>query len=359
MGDVLELRVRKRFADFQLDMSANFPPGIMVVFGPSGSGKTTLLNCIAGLDKPEEGEIVLNGRPLFSSSKGVNLPPERRRIGYMFQESLLFPHLSVADNIGFGYKLTPLELRRIHPNQLVELLELGPLIERKPESLSSGERQRVVLARALATSPDLLLLDEPLSSLHMSIKGRILRYLKALHRELSIPMVYVSHSISEVLALGHKALIVNGGKQVAFDEPRKVLSQPGAAPAMDVESLENLFDVELVEQRPDSGITLARLDGATIALPLVEGETGKVISIAIRAADIIIASERPQGISARNILAARVEELNQVGNQVLVHADAGRSWVAEVTPDAVSALGLREGQEVYLVVKSSSITPLG
>ena len=154
---------------------------------------------------PDEGEISLRGQILFSSSQGINLPPEQRRIGYMFQESLLFPHLKVRDNILYGYNLTSPSIRRIDPSQLVTLLELDPLMDRRPENISVGERQRVVLARALATSPNLLLLDEPLASLHMGIKGRILRYLKAVHRDLSIPMLYVSHSMSEVLAIADKA----------------------------------------------------------------------------------------------------------------------------------------------------------
>ena len=360
MGDVLDLRVRKGYPGFELAVSASFPPGIVAVFGPSGSGKTTLLNCVAGLVSPDDGEIVLKEQVLFSSKKKVNLAPERRRLGYMFQESLLFPHLNVRDNIHYGYRLTPPPLRRIDPARLVDLLELGPLMDRRPNSLSAGERQRVVLARALATSPEMLLLDEPLGSLHVGIKGRILRYLKAVDRELSIPMIYVSHSISEVLALAHKALIIDRGRQVAFDEPRKVLSEPGAMPSMDAETLENLFDVAVMEHLPSSGISLAQLGETTLALPHLGGEVGRVVSIAIRASDIILASERPERISARNIIKARIQQIHSLGHRVLVHAhpDGGRVWLTEITPDALTNLGLKEGEEVYLVIKSSSIMPL-
>ena len=358
MGDVLELRLDKAYPDFELSVSVAFPEGITAVFGPSGSGKTTLLNCIAGLTSPDHGDITLGHRALFSSSNKVNLSPERRRIGYMFQESLLFPHLTVADNIRYGYKLTPPEHRLIEPDFLADLLGLVPLLGRTPQSLSAGERQRVVLARALATSPQMLLLDEPLASLHMGIKGRILRYLKAVDRELSIPMVYVSHSISEILALARLVLILDRGKQLALDHPRKVLGQPGVVSAEDVETLENIFDVEVQEHRPNNGVSLARLGDTILALPHVQAPEGSTISIAIRAADISIASEKPQGLSARNLLKARVEAIHPLGPRVLVQATLDQPWLAEITPDALADMGLKEGQDIYLVIKSSSIMAL-
>ena len=358
MDDVLKLQFRKSYPSFNLAVAASFPPGIVAVFGPSGSGKTTLLNCVAGLTTPDEGEIALNGQALFSSANKLNLAPEQRRIGYMFQESLLFPHLRVRDNILYGFKLTPPEQRRIDPEHLVKLLELDPLMERRPQGLSAGERQRVVLARALATSPAMLLLDEPLASLHMGLKGRILRYLRAIHQQLSIPMVYVSHSISEVLALADRALILHQGRQVAFDEPRRVLLEAGVTGVIDVEALENLFDVEVAEHRPSSGLTLAQMGEAILALPQVEASPGTVISVAIRAADIILALEKPTRISARNILRARIEEIHAVGSRVLVYANLGRLWLVEITPEALESLDLQEGQEVFLVIKSSSIMAL-
>ena len=360
MDSILTLQLSKSYSDFQMSISADFPSGIVAVLGPSGSGKTTLLNCLSGLTIPDTGEITLNGLTLFSTSAKVNLPPEKRRIGYMFQDSLLFPHLTVQENIHYGYRLTPPRMRRINPSQLIELLELGPLMARRPESLSAGERQRAVLARALATSPKLLLLDEPLGSLHMGIKGRILRYLKAVDRELSIPMVYVSHSMSEVLALAHKALVIDRGRRVAFDEPRKVLSEPGVMPSMDAEALENLFDVEVMEHLPSSGISLAKMGETTLALPHLGGEVGRMVSIAIQASDIILASERPERISARNIIKAHIQQIHSLGHRVLVHVhpDGGRAWLTEITPDALTNLELKEGEGVYLVIKSSSITPL-
>ena len=359
--EFLYLRIRKGYPGFELEVDASFPAGITAVFGPSGSGKTTVLNCIAGLTTPDEGEVRLGDRPLFSSSKRVNLRAEQRRVGYMFQDGLLFPHYRVRDNILYGFKLTPPDRRRIEPDQLVELLELGPMLDRRPSSLSTGERQRVALARALATSPELLLMDEPLGSLDMAFRGRILRYLKDVHRELAIPMVYVSHSISEVLAIADRALVISRGKQLAFDEPRKVLLEPFVHSLMETRSLENLLDAEVVEHSSGKSLTGARIGDTVLWVPGASPrlKVGDTMSIAIRAGDIIVAADRPSRISARNILKGRIQGIHRVEGSVLLYADAGASLVVEITPEALDALELVEGQEVYLVIKSSSIVVLG
>ena len=367
MGDAaLEVRVRKSYPALTLEVEASIPHGITAVFGPSGSGKTTLLNSIAGLVAPDEGSIVLGGRTLFSSPGGVDLRPEARRVGYMFQESLLFPHRSVWQNIVFGYDLTPPEQRRIQPERLVRLLDLEALVDRRPANLSTGEAQRVALARALATSPELLLLDEPLASLDLSLRGRILRYLKDVYRELGIPMVYVSHNISEVLAIADRALVISRGKQLAFDHPRKVLLNPFVHSLVEAGSLENLLDVTVSGRGPGDSLVAAALGDSTLWIPampprLEDGahvEDGNVISVAIRAGDIIVAVERPRGISARNILEGRIQSVHRIGGAVMLYADVGAPLLVEITPEALESLDLREGQEVFLVIKSNSIMVL-
>ena len=359
----LRLKFSKAFSGFALHVDATFPSGVTAVFGPSGSGKTTILNCIAGLMAPDQGEISLNGSLLYSSSSRLQVPPEKRRVGYMFQEGLLFPHLSVGDNILYGFKLTPQEHQRIKPPDLVDLFELGPLLDRRPDSLSGGERQRVALARALATSPSLLLLDEPLTSLDMALHGRILRYLKAVHRQLAIPMVYVSHSISEVLAIADMALVLAEGRQVAFGETYSVLVEPPVQSLVDTGSLENVLDVEVQDRRRDSGTIVASLGSSP--LYVLDRHLGgdrighkDTISVSIRAGDIIVAMDPPARISAQNILPARITGVHRVESRVLVYADCGVPVVAEVTPEASASLQLHPGQDVYLIIKSSSIRVL-
>ena len=356
----LDIRIRKSYPGLTLEVDASFPDGITAVFGPSGSGKTTMLNCIAGLAAPDEGRILLRDRPLFTAPGGVNLRPEQRRVGYMFQESLLFPHRSVRENIDYGYNLTPPERRRIQPDLLVGLLGLDELIDRRPENLSTGERQRVALARALATSPELLLLDEPLAALDLSLRGRVLRYLREVHRELAIPMVYVSHNISEVLAIADRALVISKGKQLAFDEPRKVLLNPFVHSLVDAGSLENLLDVEIVECGSGNSLIGAKLGDAILWIPGIppHAQNGDVVSVAIRAGDIIVAVERLDRISARNVLEARIQAIHRVDGGVLLYTDVGTQLLVEITPEALESLGLMEGQDVYLVIKSSSIMVL-
>ena len=281
----------------------------------------------------------------------------------MFQEGLLFPHMTVIENIRYGFKLTPRERQKIAPADLIDLMDLGQLLHRRPNGLSGGERQRVALARALATSPKLLLLDEPLTSLDMTLRGRILRYLKAVHRQLAIPMVYVSHSISEVLAVADYALILASGQQVAFDAPRRLLVEPQVQQMMGVGVLENLLDVEVKGQRGESGTLEVSLGGHPLYVlhPHFGQDNigpGDTISIAIRAGDIMVAMDPPARISAQNILRVRITDVHRGDYRVLVHADCGVPLVAEVTPEAATDLELHRGQDAYLIMKSSSIMVL-
>ena len=354
----LTLRVQKQYQNFFLDVELELDAQITALFGPSGAGKSTTLNSIAGLVSSDAGEIVLAGRTLFSSAGGVNLPPERRRVGYLFQEALLFPHLSVHDNLLYGYRRTPSDRRRIQPETLIELLELAPLLERRPATLSGGEAQRVALARALATSPDLLLLDEPLASLDARLRGRILRYLKRLHRELVIPMLYVSHSLSEVLAIAHSVVVLSQGRVVAQGAPYQLLGQPSLGPLVELSDLENLLEVEVVAHRPDSGLTETRLAARTLWVPYVDRPPGAVLSVSLRAADILVARTAPQGLSARNVLPATLRALDVLERRVLLTADVGAPLLVEVTPEARDSLALAPGQDVFLVIKSSSILVL-
>ena len=353
------LRLDKTYGDFRLGLDLELSPGVTALYGPNGSGKSTTLDCIAGLVTPDSGEVRLGGRTLFSSQERVNLPPERRRIGYVFQESLLFPHLTVLDNILYGYRRTPEARRRIDIDTLVDVLDLGPLLKRRPAGLSGGEARRVALARAIATSPDLLLLDEPLASLDGAYRGRALRSLKALRRRTGLSMLYVSHAISEVLALADRAIAVKEGAVVASGAPRDVLRHPSVRPLVAEEALENLLEVELVEHRAASGLTRARLGPHDLWLPQVDGQAGEPVTVSIRAADILLASEAPRGLSARNVLRGVVAEVGDLGPAALVTADVGVPLLAEVSPEARESLGLAPGREVFLIIKANSIAVLG
>ncbi len=357
-GPLLTFNITKRFRDFALECEATFDCGVTAVFGHSGSGKTTLLNCISGMDSPTGGEIELLGRTIFSIEDGVNVPAEKRRIGYVFQDMALFPHMSVLDNIMYGYKLTPVPFREIEPGQLIDLFQLSPLLDRGVANLSGGERERVALARALATSPDLLLLDEPLASLDMGFRGVIIRYLKRIWRELRTPMIYVSHSISEVMALAESALVLSDGKPVVQDRPSSLLFHPGVSTIADYATLENLLDAQVVSRAGDGGLAELRVGDVRLLVSDVYREPGEEVTVSIRAGDIILARDAPSKLSARNILPATVREIHVSGPRVLVYADVGCDIVVEITLGALEDLELREGQQVHLIVKTNGIMVL-
>ncbi len=345
--------VRKRFPGFALEVNASLRRGVTAIFGPSGSGKTTLLNCVAGLTTPDEGRIAVSGRVLFSSPARVNVPPERRRLGYVFQDGLLFPHLSVLGNIRYGYRLTPPRARRIEPEQVAELLGLGGLLDRRVGTLSGGEQQRVALARALATSPELLLLDEPLASLDSHLKGVILTYLRRVRAELGTSMLYVSHSVSEVMALADDVLVIAGGRQVAFGPPRRIVYDPAVFPLADEEEMENILEAEVVRHDPSLRLTEARLGHERLLLPLLDRQPGEKVALALRASDPIISLTRPEQMSAQNLLRGCIEGIHTVGRRAFVYVDVGTLLAVQVGANAVKKLDLREGLQVYLILKAT------
>ncbi|MBI4220249.1 MAG: molybdenum ABC transporter ATP-binding protein [Chloroflexi bacterium] len=352
---VLKFEVIKRSGDFVLDVHAECGPGITAIFGPSGSGKTTTLNCIAGLVTPDSGEVELAGRTLYSSRSRVNLPPERRRIGYVFQEGALFPHLTVGQNIRFGYDRTPRPERRLDPDHLVELLGLGPMLDRLPQSLSGGERQRVGIARALATSPQCLLLDEPLAALDVRLGGIVLAYLRRVRRELRIPMIYVSHHVSTVLALADHALLFSDGRVIKSGRPAQVVLDAVSAAATEFGFLDNVLDGRVLDPGDDLRPGRVKVGDAELVTQALAMPQNATVEIYIGAAEIILAGARPERLSARNIVEARITQVERSRGRALVTADIGVPLLVQVTQAALEELRIREGGSVFLVFKSTSI----
>ena len=355
---VAHIAVTKRFPQFTLDCDVTFEAGVTSVFGPSGSGKTTLLNCIAGLTRPDAGHITVMGRTIFSAAERKTVPPEKRRFGYVFQSSALFPNMNVRKNILYGYGLTPAEQRTTDSEHLFDLFDLTRLLDRSVDTLSGGERQRVALARALATSPRLLLLDEPLASLDVSFKGAIIRYLKRVRQELQTPMIYVSHSISEVVALAEEMLVLSEGRPVAQGRPSEVLVRSDVGTMADYGALENLLDATVVARRPEQGLSVIDVGGVELAAPEIDARPGDLLTVSVRAGDIILTLDVPTRISAQNILPGKIKTIHAQGARVIAHVDVGVMLVVELTPRAVADLGLRQGTQVYLIVKSNSVLAL-
>lgn len=363
-GAVLEFDITVARPGFSLEAAATFGNGITAVFGPSGAGKSTLLGAIAGTVRPARGSISLFGRELYSSEPGKNVPPEKRRVGLVYQDAALFPHMTVERNILYGHSLTETGRRRLKPADLAELLGITHLLQRKPGSLSGGEKQRVALARALATSPELLLLDEPMSALDIRLRGIVLGYLKVIHRELSMPIVYVSHSLSEVMAIADDALILDQGRVNGSGPARQLLSAPlvAQAPGEDTDlALDNILEGQVIEAHTDGAQGKVRVGSMDITASTGQRQFGEKVVLSIGTREIILATEKPSGISARNVLKGTISalpasELHGKGQRRMVVVDCGTEVMAEVTSSAVEELALAPGKPVFLVIKSSSIT---
>jgi molybdate transport system ATP-binding protein len=354
---VLDVAVQLRRGSFALDARFASDAPIVALFGRSGSGKTTLIESIAGLVRPERGRIVIDGRTLFDSERGIDLAPEARRVGYVFQEGLLFPHLSVRRNLSYGERLVPAAERFVQHDRVVALLGLAALLDRHPVTLSGGEKQRVAIGRALLASPRILLMDEPLSSLDAARKSEILQYVELLRDELKLPIVYVSHVIEEVTRLADSLVMISEGKVVASGPLAEVLSRPEAQVHAGRYDAGAVIEARVARHDERFGLTLLAFDGGELVVPNVDALPGEPVRARIRARDVSLALERPRNVSIQNIFAATVVSLDgEFGAIVDVQLRVGPTCVsARVTRKAAAELGLEPGTQVFAMVKAVSI----
>jgi molybdate transport system ATP-binding protein len=354
---MLHLEIRKALSrDFELHVSLEIPPGINILFGASGAGKTTLLDCIAGILAPDAGRIIVGERLLFESATRLNLAPQERRVGYVFQDLALFPHLRVQQNIEYGLRSTGKSDRRARTDTILESFRIAHLRARKPQELSGGERQRVALARALVTDPCVLLLDEPLAALDHRTKSRIIEDLHGWNEAHLIPVLYVTHSREEVFALGERVIVLNQGRIIAQGAPHEVMQAPISETVAQLAGVENIFDVTVVAAHEDRGTMTCRISGSLVDLetPLVRAELGAELRVGISARDVLLATIEPHGLSARNVITGKVVSLVQRDVMVIAKIDCGVEVEAQLTLAAREALVLKPGREVWLVIKTHS-----
>ena len=364
-GVGLQVRVRRRLTSedggFELDVAFPLEKGITILFGPSGAGKTTLLDCIAGLADPDEGRIVAGGKVLFDSEQGINLGAIERKIGYVFQDLALFPHLTVEANVGYGLGGLKAEDRKQRVAGALEALEISELHARRPAELSGGERQRVALARALVTQPSVLLLDEPLAALDMPVRMKIAEDLRKSIQELPIPVLYVTHGRDEVFMLGERMLMLERGKIIAEGTPHQVMSAPRSETVAQLAGFENVFDAEVASLHEDRGTMTCLMGGNKLELetPLVRAEVGSKLRVGISAGDVLLATSAPVGLSARNILPGKLLSLWQRDMIVVARVDCGVEMSVHLTLAARDSLQLTPGRQVWLIVKTHSCHLLG
>jgi molybdate transport system ATP-binding protein len=353
----LEVDVAGRVGSFEVDVRFASDGGVTALFGHSGAGKTTVVNMIGGLVRPRRGRVVVDGRVLFDGERGIDLPPHRRRLGHVFQEGRLLPHLSVRHNLLYGRWFSSARADAGRFDEVVELLGIEGLLARRPRSLSGGERQRVAIGRALLSAPAALLMDEPLASLDAPRKAEILPYLERLRDQARLPIIYVSHAIDEVAQLARTMVLMSDGRVVATGPIAEVMNR------LDLRPMTGRFEAGVVVEGIVRGhdqtfqLSTVSIGAQSLVVPRLAEELGARVRLRIRARDVALATERPAGISIQNILPGRVTELSrEEGTFVEVNVDVdGTILTARLTRRAVTVLRLTPGQPVFALVKSIAL----
>lgn len=352
----LAFSLRHRFPSIQMDMAFEVPsPGVTALFGPSGAGKSTIIAAAAGLLRPDECRIMLGARVLGDTAAGVWLPPEKRRIGLVFQDARLFPHMSVTNNLRYGMRRSP--VGPIQFDEVVGLLGIETLLKRRPHTLSGGERQRVAIGRALLAQPDLLLMDEPLASLDAPRKAEILPYLTRLKTTLNLPILYVTHALDEVNQLADSVVLIEQGQVIAAGALTD-LSSRADLPFAQRDDAGAVLNCQVAGH--DTGRELTRLDGAgrDFLVPLLDAPITTPVRVRIPAREVTLAGKAPESISMHNIIDGVVRRITREGarrSAMVEVALPGGALLSRVTPDAVSRLALTPGSPVLALIKSTAI----
>jgi molybdate transport system ATP-binding protein len=360
----LTAQVRKNFSgnthDFSLDVEFQAEVGFTILFGASGAGKTTLLNCLAGLSTPDSGRVAIGQRILYDYSSGTNVPVAQRRVGYVFQNLALFPHLTVEKNIEYGLMHLSRTKRSQRATAILSAFRIADLAVQSTREISGGESQRVALARTLVTDPEVLFLDEPLAALDGPTKSKIIDDLREWNRTHGVPILYVTHSREEVFALGERVLVLEAGRIVRQGTPHDVMSAPLQETVAQLAGFENIFDAVVEVVNPERGTMTCRLVASgnvrpiLLETPLVRGGVGSPVRVGIRAGDILLATSAPVGLSARNVIPGRVVSLEQRDVIITARVNCGVEMDVHLTLAARDSLQIAPAREVWLVIKTHS-----
>ena len=353
---MIDVDIEQRLGAFHLAVKFAAESPILGLFGRSGAGKSSVINAISGITKPLRGHIRINDVYLFDSGRGIDLPPEQRRVGYVFQDALLFPHMDVKSNLLYGQRLRTRRERFIDEARVVELLGLESFLQRRPGTLSGGERQRVAIGRALLAQLHILLMDEPLAALDIPRKAEILDYIERLRDAVQIPIVYVSHSVTEITRLADTVALLADGKCLAVGGVEEVMGRTDLRPQTGRYEAGSLIEAHVLTHDSADDLTTLAFEGGQLTVPRLEAAVGERVRARIRARDVSLATRRPTDISILNVLAGRVAVVHaQRGPIVDVQlAVGGATLTARITRRSSQQLGIHVGQEVYALIKAVS-----
>ena len=359
---MIQLDIQLKRDNFDVVVNETFGMGITGIFGPSGSGKTSLLNAICGLAKPESGTISVNGKKVFSIGEKINVPVEKRKIGYVFQEGRLFPHLSVEKNLRYGMKA---DLQDGFFNKIVSLLNLGHLLKSKPAKISGGERQRTALGRALLSSPELLLLDEPFSALDANLRQQILPFLLKIHQSINIPILVVSHDITDLLKLTNRICLMQSGRVIGHDDYHQLIRKAELQHIFSRHSLINAITMTVARVDPENGITTLGYGESHNWIKVVVEKSrlnyskGDQIKIFIPSDDIALSAHRLPNVTIQNQLDGVIRDIINRGNVRLCIVDVGFPLLVEITAESLKRMDIEIGYPVWCLFKSVAIDVAG
>jgi molybdate transport system ATP-binding protein len=357
---MLDARIKKKFGSgngntIDIDVHVKAANGITVLFGSSGAGKTSILRSIAGIVRPDEGRITLGEDTYFDSAAGISLPMQQRKVGYVFQNHALFPHLTAEQNVLYGLRADSRHSARKRTRELFSLLGIPKTVDRYPHLLSGGEQQRVALARALATDPLIMLLDEPLSAVDMATRSRLLEEISAIQRRSGIPFLYVTHNHNEAVRLGDTMILLDEGKIVQEGIPLEIFNAPQTATVAKVVGAENVFVGRILRHQFEDGTTMIDIHACRVEVPLNALPIGSRVTIGIRSEDILISREHLTQTSARNVLGGVVKQIFRNAEKTELVVFCGIDFKVSITPATVRLLKLEVGSTVFMLIKARAV----
>lgn len=357
---MLKARITKRLGSgtiptLTLDVDISVNNGVTVLFGHSGAGKTTILRAIAGTIRPDEGKITLGEKTYYDSAAKVNIPIQDRRVGYVFQNHALFPHMTAEENVLYGTRPHKQSSARMRVQELFSMLAIEGTAARYPHQLSGGEQQRIALARALASDPLIMLLDEPLSAVDEATRSRLLNEIAGLQRQSGIPFLYVTHNQNEAVRIGDSMFVLHEGKVLQQGPPLEVFNAPSSLPVAQAVGTENIFVGEILEHSPEDGITTITVGSCRIQAPYNGLPPGTQVTLGIRSEDIIVSCEHLTRTSARNILRGIIKHMILDTTKTELVVFCGVDFKVSITSATVRDLDLQIGKEIYLLIKARAL----